>query len=188
MTLQLKVGDVILFNYTEYATNKWARRLLELQERIDDGKANHVGIYAGNGKILESGWQGVVFSSHVISDNPLCAVLRLKKIVNENEMNEIISKYYESHKDLGYSYKGLISAAVSTTIGFITWVATAGKIRYKPVLFKEEAAPFCSEAVAEIYEEYTGNKFEVDNDVISPNDLARATRFEKIQKFGGENE
>jgi len=187
--MDLKMGDVMLCNYAKGQTNPLIMKILDMQQKLDRGKATHVAIYAGNNKWLESGWKGAVFSDMSYGlDNPNYAILRWKDNIDENKMHKIISKYYEGAKDLGYSYLGLLSAAISTVIGYAVFILTAGKVEWKPVLIKEEKAPFCSELVAEIYEEYLGTTLsKIKNDVITPNDLYRMNRFEAIQDFKEEN-
>jgi hypothetical protein len=179
---RLRIGDVILYNSNNWFEGK-IQKLLELQDYIDGGKANHAAIYAGDGDVMESNWKGVEFNKLNPVNNGMFAILRPIRQFDEEEMQQAIMKYFLEHDGQGYSYKGLLSAAVSALVGFVSSVITLGKIRLKPVLFKEEKAPFCSEAVAEIHEYYPGIRFTISNDVISPNDLYRSRAYKIIQDF-----
>jgi hypothetical protein len=184
---KLKVGDVVLSNYTTKTKFKNLVKIFKLQDLVDGGDANHAAIYVGDDKVMESLWLGVTYRKREILNNPHYAVMRLKKEVNNEKMSDLIEKYYNKYHGLGYSYKGLLNASLSSFVNFIVEIVTFGHKSYKPVIFKEEKKPFCSELVAEIYEEYTGKNFSVSNDVISPNDLMEDKRFKIIQEFGTKN-
>jgi hypothetical protein len=185
-------GDIILVDSTVFFSNKpFTVKVLDLMHKIDGGRATHAAIYCGNNKILHSNWHGVKMEDlswmnpfeEDGTPKPNFSVLRLKGGVDKDKIIDFIMDYHLNHISTGYSYLGLISAGISAVIGAITFLISASTIRWKPVLLKEEKAPFCSELVAEIYEEYTGSKFSVPNDVMSPNDLYRANRFDKIIDF-----
>jgi hypothetical protein len=180
----LKVGDIILMN--GQSQNKLISKILELQDYIDNGPANHAAIYVGNNVLLESYWGGVKLNPcEGIVGNKNYAILRLNiSHVDEKKISKIIFDYHNSHLNSGYSYLGLASAALSAIICFLISKITFGRVYYKPVLLKEEHAPFCSELVAEIYEEYGIKLSTIHNDVTTPNDLYKSKKLDKIQDFG----
>jgi len=180
----LRVGDVILCNYN-INKNKWITKILSLQQKIDDGKATHAAIYTGNNQFLESNWKGTQFvSMPYVEGGKSYAILRWKECIDENKMHNIITRYYQSHKYKGYSYLGLLSAGISSIITYMINTLMLGKLEIKPIFIKEEEAPFCSELVAEIYEEYLESPLsKIKNDVITPNDIYRIKRFIIIQDF-----
>jgi len=164
---KLKTGDIILQDFKH--PNKYINWILSLQDKFDKGQFNHALIYYQDGQVLESNFDGVNFRDIDITKDEY-VVLRHKKKISQAIMAQTIS-YYALHHQGTYSYQGLINASISALIAYVTG--------HKIQILKDKHQPYCSELVAEIYDQY-GLPLNIDNDIITPNDLYRDNNLKVV--------
>jgi hypothetical protein len=161
-------GDIVLFK----AGNDILGQLI----KIVGGETEHAGIVSyickdeqGNFKafVLEALNNGLTQNAYDLDANNIC-VVRLNKYLDCNLIQNIIRNYYTRkvlNGSAGYSWKGLIDAGINELIKSIFKTYT------KKSLLGNEENPFCSEAVTEIYNIYDKVFSNIDDNVVSPNDL-----------------
>ena len=163
----LQPGDIVLEDH--HSKNKFIDFFLNIQDWFDKGLFNHAMIGFDHNVCLEAGFQNVRFR-RINTADPRFTVLRYKEKYDIELMKALIEKYAAEHD--GYSYSGLVSAAIST----MYWRLTGQKKQF----FPDNKKPYCAELVAEIWEEF-GLKLDINENIITPNDLYRSSLFEVVK-------
>lgn len=163
----IQVGDIILQDYRH--KNKLLNWFLTLQDKIDDGQFNHVMMYIGDSMARSVEFNGVVNKSIQLSD-PDYTVKRHRSPFSKDKFMCMFDTY-ERETSKKYGYMSLINASISSLL----YRLLGRKIQ----LFKESYSYHCSRDVAEFYK-LLNLPFNVDEDIITPNDIARDDNFIEV--------
>lgn len=178
--MKLRAGDIILqdASFFKREIGFWERQLYKVQRKLDSGPATHVMIYVGDGSILEMSYNGLnnrhrLYDGKGYMDDGF-RIIRHIKGIKPILFRQVVQEWLDSHKNNGYSYRGWMNAALS--------LVTLRLFGRRLKLFKEERSAFCSEFIGELYKLY-GLPFNIDDDILTPNDILRSKQFKIIKYF-----
>lgn len=160
--MKTKIGDIVLY----HDSNAWFSRMIR---KFTKSNYNHVGIYAGDNFIAEALNNGFVYTNKFNPDEyEGVNVYRLKTQprFNKDKLRSIINKYI----GIKYSWFDIFKIALYT-------------ITKLKIFRRRTKRMICSEAVAQIYDDYGFDLFpKIKNyDYITPEDIASSNKLIRIK-------
>ena len=181
MNEKLKIGDIVHFKLNFKGHTK-LNMLLALQRLFDEGKSNHVGIYAGNNNILEMMMDCKIRYIGDLQNDRSVAIQRVNMTYNQDQMKNFLDVFYAKNKGKKYDYPQLALTGFTRLAKWYFGKMTKKK-KNLPAIDLSADKFICSELVSDFYKDM-GVKLQGLSEVPTPNEIFYSPSVYIVKNFG----